>query len=91
MLAELRETNAGSSRVHCRSSKRRGSLRTCFERAREAAGVDFQFRDLRAKVGTDVGNLADARALLGHAAVTTTDRYIRRRAGVVVRLVARKL
>jgi integrase len=67
------------------------SLRTRFERAREAAGVDFQFRDLRAKAGTDAGNLADAQALLGHAAATTTDRYIRRRVGVVVRPVGRKL
>jgi len=68
-----------------------GSLRTRFERARQAAGVDFQFRDLRAKAGTDAGNLADAQALLGHAAATTTDRYIRRRVGVVVRPVGRKL
>jgi hypothetical protein len=53
-----------------------GSLRTRFEKAREAAGVDFQFRDLRAKAGTDAGNLADAQALLGHAASTAEPHQI---------------
>jgi len=68
-----------------------GSLRTRFEKAREAAGVDFQFRDLRAKAGTDASTLADAQALLGHAAATTTDRYIRARLGRIVKPIGRKL
>ena len=53
--------------------------------------MDFQFRDLRAKAGTDAGTLADAQALLGHAAATTTDRYIRARIGRVVKPIGRKL
>jgi integrase len=68
-----------------------GSLRTRFEKARDAAGVDFQFRDLRAKAGSDAGSLEDAQRLLGHAAATTTDRYIRARVGRVVRPIGRKL
>jgi hypothetical protein len=46
---------------------------------------------LATTAGTDAGILADAQAFLGHAAATTTDRYIRRRVGVVVRPVGRKL
>jgi len=68
-----------------------GSLRTRFEKAREAAGVDFQFRDIRAKGGTDAGDLQAAQSLLGHAAATTTDRYIRQRIGRAVHPISRKV
>ena len=68
-----------------------GSLRTRFEHARTAAGVDFQFRDLRAKGGSDADDLETAQRLLGHAAATTTDRYIRRRVGCVVHPINRKI
>ncbi|WP_065470294.1 tyrosine-type recombinase/integrase [Xanthomonas bromi] len=53
---------------------------------RKAAGVDkgdFQFRGLRAKAGTDKADSAgDIRqAQLGHASVTTTEIYVRKRKG----------
>lgn len=67
------------------------SLRKRFDKAREASGIDFQFRDLRAKAATDADSLTDAQALLGHAAATTTDRYIRARVGRVVKPIDRKL
>jgi integrase len=56
-----------------------------FEKARGAAGVHFQLRDLRAKAGTDLGDLALAQKLLGHASRTMTEHYIKRRLGDVVR------
>jgi integrase len=44
-------------------------------------GFDWQIRDLRAKAGSDSDTNRDAQRLLGHAAATTTDGYIRQRAG----------
>jgi integrase len=66
----------------------RAALRYRFDKAREAAGVpikDFQFRDLRAKAGTDKadssGDIRQAQAQLGHKHVTTTEIYVRKRKG----------
>lgn len=63
-------------------------LRGRFDRAREAAGIDkasFQFRDLRAKAGTDKaessGDILKARDQLGHTTVVMTEQYIRDRQG----------
>lgn len=56
-------------------------MRRRFWEARKAAGVTFQIRDLRAKAGTDVGDIEDARKLLGHASETTTAGYRRRKVG----------
>lgn len=42
------------------------ALRLRFDKARKAAGVSFQFRDLRAKAATDTGDLAHTQKLLGH-------------------------
>ncbi|WP_321911493.1 site-specific integrase [Burkholderia cepacia] len=42
----------------------------------------FQFRDLRAKAGTDKessGDLREAQALLGHGSVAMTEHYVRKR------------
>lgn len=65
-----------------------GALRDRFDKAREAAGVPkaaFQFRDLRAKAGTDktesAGDIRQAQKQLGHGSVTTTEKYVRRRKG----------
>lgn len=65
---------------------RAGTLRGRFNKAREAAGVPkaaFQFRDLRAKAGTDktesAGDIRQAQKQLGHGSVTTTEKYVRRR------------
>lgn len=66
-----------------------GALRSRFEKAREAAGVDFQFRDLRAKAASDVGDLRHAQKLLGHKQPTMTDRYVRSRRGEAVKPLSR--
>lgn len=61
----------------------RDPLRYRFDRARERAGIpkgDFQFRDLRAKAGTDkaesAGDIRKAQQQLGHQSVTTTEIYV---------------
>lgn len=64
------------------------ALQQRFDKARELAGVDkktFQFRDLRAKAGTDKadssGDIRQAQRQLGHSSVTMTETYIRNRKG----------
>lgn len=64
------------------------ALRYRFDKARRLAGVEkdaFQFRDLRAKAGTDKaessGDIRQAQKQLGHASVTMTEHYIRNRKG----------
>lgn len=63
-------------------------LRSHFDKAREQAGIrkeTFQFRDLRAKAGTDKaessGDVRQAQKQLGHASVTMTETYLRKRKG----------
>lgn len=59
-------------------------LRTRFEKARIDAGVNFQFRDIRAKAGTEAsinGGMDHAQKLLGHKHVTMTQHYVRARIG----------
>jgi len=58
-----------------------GALRTRFDKARKASGVDFQFRDIRAKTATDAENLAHAQKLLGHKSRAMTEHYTRNRKG----------
>jgi len=71
-------------------------LRSRFEKARLAAGVDgkdFQFRDLRRKSGTDLreqAGLDAAQDLLGHADRTMTEHYTAARGKVVSKLPGRK-
>lgn len=64
------------------------ALQQRFDKARELAGVDkatFQFRDLRAKAGTDKadssGDIRQAQRQLGHSSVTMTEVYVRNRKG----------
>lgn len=57
------------------------ALRFRFESAREAAGVNFQFRDLRAKAATDLEDAQRAKKLLGHSSAKMTEHYIRSRLG----------
>ncbi|WP_439895386.1 site-specific integrase [Pseudomonas syringae] len=63
-------------------------LRNRFDAARTAAGIEksaFQFRDLRAKAGTDKaessGDIVKARDQLGHTTVVMTEKYVRARKG----------
>ncbi|MBA2965410.1 tyrosine-type recombinase/integrase [Ramlibacter sp. MAH-25] len=58
-----------------------GSLRSRFDKARQAAGVSFQFRDLRAKAATDTGDLAHSQKLLAHRNRDMTEHYVRARLG----------
>ncbi len=64
------------------------ALRQRFHAAREKAGVameGFQFRDLRAKAGTDkadsAGDIRQAQRQLGHKSVQMTEHYVRERKG----------
>lgn len=60
------------------------ALRSRFDKARDIAGVSFQFRDLRAKAATDANDLAHAQRLLGHKNRSTTEIYTRERKGELV-------
>ena len=57
------------------------ALRSRFDKARAAAGVSFQFRDIRAKSATDAEDLPYAQKLLGHKHQTMTQHYTRNRKG----------
>jgi integrase len=59
----------------------KGALRTRFNKARKAAGVDFQFRDIRAKTASDTGDLAHSQRLLGHKTRDMTEHYVREHIG----------
>lgn len=61
------------------------TLRTRFDKAREVAGVSFQFRDLRAKAATDTGDLAHSQKLLGHTSRGMTEHYVKQRIGEKVK------
>ncbi len=67
------------------------ALRSRFDKAREQAGVSFQFRDLRAKAATDTKDLAHAQKLLGHKNRITTEIYTRNRKGEAVKPLNLKL
>jgi len=63
-------------------------LRKRFDDARIASGVDFQFRDLRAKAASDKadssGDIRQAQKQLGHSSVVMTEAYVRSRRGAKV-------
>lgn len=61
------------------------ALRGRFDKARKAAGVAFQFRDIRAKTASDTGDLAHSQRLLGHKTRDMTEHYVRERVGQRVR------
>lgn len=60
---------------------RADGLRSRFTKAREAAGVSFQFRDIRAKAASDAGDLSHSQMLLGHKRREMTEHYVRQRVG----------
>ena len=57
------------------------ALRSRFDKARELAGVSFQFRDIRAKAATDTGDLAHSQKLLAHKNRQMTEYYVKARLG----------
>jgi integrase len=57
------------------------ALRSRFDKARKAAGVIFQFRDIRAKTASDTQDLAHSQRLLGHKNRDMTEHYVRERIG----------
>jgi integrase len=57
------------------------ALRSRFDKAREAAKVSFQFRDIRAKAATDTGDLAHSQKLLAHKNREMTEHYVKARLG----------
>ena len=57
------------------------TLRSRFNKARKLAGVDFQFRDIRAKAATDTGDLAHSQKLLAHKNRSMTEHYVKARLG----------
>lgn len=61
------------------------ALRGRFDKARKAAGVSFQFRDIRAKTASDTGDLAHSQRLLGYRNRDMTEHYVRERVGQRVR------
>lgn len=61
------------------------ALRSRFDKAREVAGVSFQFRDLRAKAATDTGDLSHSQKLLAHKDRDMTEHYVRARRGELVK------
>lgn len=70
----------------------KAKLRSRFEAARDAAGIDgqdFQFRDLRRKAAADLRDQADikqAQALLGHTTESMTEHYAGGKARAVTAL-----
>lgn len=65
------------------------AIRKRFLAACAKAGVRFQLRDIRAKTASDAGSAAHAQGLLGHLHRSTTDGYIRDRAGGIVEPLSR--
>ena len=61
------------------------AMRGRFDKARKAAGVSFQFRDIRAKTASDTGDLAHSQRLLGHKNREMTEHYVRERVGSKVK------
>jgi integrase len=57
------------------------ALRSRFDKAPKAAGVSFQFRDIRAKTASDTGDLGHSQRLLGHKNRDMTEHYVRERVG----------
>ena len=52
-----------------------------FNKARKAAGVSFQFRDIRANTASDTGDLAHSQQLLVHQNRVMAEQYVRERVG----------
>lgn len=61
------------------------SLNRAWIKAREAAGVDAQFRDIRAYSGTEAEKMGqDFQALLGHTSRKMSERYLKGKRTIIV-------
>lgn len=91
LLARLMATDGVASMYLVRDERGQpltlGALRNRFKKL----GGDWQIRDLRAKAASDSDTAKAAQALLGHSAASTTDGYIRQRAGNVATPIMRKV
>lgn len=71
-----------------RSRFDKARIKAAAEHPRLAAAIkNYQFRDLRAKAGTDkeaAGDISQAQKLLGHSSVVMTEHYVRDRQGDLV-------
>ena len=68
-----------------------GMSKKRFNKAQNAAGIQFQLRDLRAKNATDTDDLALAQKRLAHASRAMTEHYVRQRPGEKVKPLNRKI
>lgn len=68
-----------------RANREKALLSHVFNKSRRAAGVSFQFRDIRAKTAGDTRDLAHSQRLLGHKNREMTEHYVRERIGQLVR------
>ncbi|MBY0238419.1 MAG: tyrosine-type recombinase/integrase, partial [Burkholderiaceae bacterium] len=100
VIARINERKVAGIALVCNTSGQRmteNELRGAFDRARKAAASmhpklaekirQFQFRDLRAKAGTDkeqIAGMAAAQDQLGHTTPTMTAHYVRHRKGKLV-------
>ena len=92
LLARFRKLSVSALLVNERGEAfTPGMLKKRFNKARTAAGVSFQLRDLRAKNATDTDDLALAQRRLAHTSRSTTERYVRRRQGDKVSSLNRKI
>lgn len=57
------------------------AMRGRFDKPRKAAGVAFQFRDIRAKTASDTGDLGHSQELLGYKNRDMTEHYVQERIG----------
>lgn len=81
MPLRLKAMQARFQRIRQKAAKKHPNLAEEIER--------FQFRDLRAKAGTDklenTGNIVEAQRMLGHSNTVMTEHYIRNRRGETVK------
>lgn len=59
-------------------------IRTLFDNARKASGVNFQLRDIRAKVASDEDDFQTAHDRLAHTTRGMSEQYIKNRKGITV-------
>lgn len=90
LLARLQAGEVGSMYL-VRDERGQPFTLAALRRRFKRLGYDWQIRDLRAKAASDSETSKEAQTLLGHAAASTTDGYIRQRAGNRAKPIMRKV